>query len=184
MRRLAACSAVLLSACASTSQQPSVAPQTDQTVRVVTATASTGSTMSMTQGDSPSQRTVAAPASRVWDALPAVYQTLGLPITDRNAESHSIGTSSLKLRRRLGDVPLSRYLDCGSTQGSPSADSYEVVLTVVTRLAPAAGDSTSVSTTVDALARPVFVSGEYVNCGSTRALEKRFFDLLSVEMRR
>jgi len=27
------------------------------------------------------------------------------------------------------------------------------------------------------------VSGEYINCGSTRALEKRFFDLLNVELR-
>jgi len=41
-----------------------------------------------------------------------------------------------------------------------------------------------VFTTVAAQARPVFVSGEYVNCGSTRALEKRFFDILTAELRR
>lgn len=183
MRRFAAASAVLLSACATGSQSPSVAPQMDQTVRVVAATGSAGSTMAIAQTDNPSQRTVAATAAQVWSALPAVYDSLGLPITDRNAEARSIGTSSFKLRRRLGNVPLSRYLDCGDTQGSPSANSYEVVLTVATRLAPA-GDSTTVATTVDALARPIFVSGEYVNCGSTRALEKRFFDILNAELRR
>jgi hypothetical protein len=184
MRRFAAVSAVLLSACASSQQNTSAPPPTEQTIHVATATGATGSTMSMTQGDDPSQRTVAATAARVWDALPAVYQTLGLPITDRNNQAQTIGTTSFKVRRRLGDAPLSRYLDCGDTQGSPSANSYEVVLSVNTRLVPAAGDSTTVATTVTAQARPVFVSGEYVNCGSTRALEKRFFDILTAELRR
>jgi hypothetical protein len=184
MRRLAVVSAVLLSACASSQQNTSAPPPTEQSVHVATATGATGSTMTMTQADDPSRRTFAAPDARVWDALPAVYQTLGLPITDRNVQARSIGTTSFKVRRRLGDAPLSRYLDCGDTQGSPSANSYEVLLTVTTRLVPAAGDSTAVSTTVTAQARPVFVSGEYVNCGSTRALEKRFFDILNVELRR
>lgn len=183
MRPLAVVSVVLLSACAS-SQGTAAAPPTQQTVHVATATGSTGSTMALTSGDDPSQRVIAAPVARVWDALPAVYETLGLPITDRNVQARSLGTTSFKLRRRLGDVPLSRYLDCGDTQGSPSANSYEVVLTVATRLAPGASDSTAVTTNVTAMARPVFVSGEYVNCGSTRALEKRFFDLLAVELHR
>jgi hypothetical protein len=182
MRPFAVASIVLLSACAS-SQGTAGAPPTEQTVHVSTATGSTGSTMSLTSGDDPSQRTIAAPVSRIWDALPAVYETLGLPITDRNVQAHSMGTTSFMVRRRLGDAPLSRYLDCGDTQGSPSANSYEVVLSVATSLTPATNDSTAVSTNVTAMARPVFVSGEYVNCGSTRALEKRFFDLLSVELR-
>jgi hypothetical protein len=184
MRRLAVVSAVLLSACASSQQTSSAPPPTEQTIHVATATGAAGSTMSMTQGDDPSRRTVAAPAARVWDALPAVYQAIGLPVTDRNIQGQTIGTTSFKVRRRLGDAPLSRYLDCGDTQGSPSANSYEVLLTVNTRLLPATGDSTTVSTTVTAQARPVFVSGEYVNCGSTRALEKRFFDILTTELRR
>lgn len=184
MRRLAVVSAALLCACASSQQNTPAPPPTEQTVRVATVAGAPGRTISMTQGDDPSKRIVAAPAARVWNVLPAVYQTLGLPITDRNVQSQSIGTTSFKVRRRLGDAPLSRYLDCGDTQGSPSANSYDVLLTVTTRLAPAAGDSTTVSTTVAAQARPVFVSGEYVNCGSTRALERRFFDLLNVELHR
>ena len=48
----------------------------------------------------------------------------------------------------------------------------------------AVGESTTVMTRVAALARPTFVSGEYVNCGSTRALEKRFFDILIAEVNR
>ena len=182
MRRLAAISAVLLAACASASQGPSTV-RPDQTVRVVNPGVTNATAMSVTQSDDPSQRIMPVPSARIWDALPAVYDSLGLPITDRNVQDRSIGTTSFKVRRKLGNAPLSRYLDCGATQGSPSADSYEVLLTVMTRLAPS-GDTTAVITRVDALARPVFVSGEYVNCGSTRALEKRFFDLLTTEVNR
>ena len=183
MRRLVAVSVFLLAACASSSPGPAPSPQPDQTVRVVAGTGSTGSTMTIAQSDDPSQRVMPVAAARIWNALPAVYDSLGLPITDRNVQARTIGTSSLKLRRRLRSVPLSRYLDCGNTQGSPSADSYDVLLTVTTRLAPS-GDSTAVITRVEALARPTFVSGEYVNCGSTRALEKRFFDILTAEVNR
>ena len=183
MRRFVILSAVLLSGCAS-SHAPASAPQPDQTLRIPTNNASGGSTITIAQTESPSQRTIAAPAARIWDALPAVYETLGLPITERNAESRTMGTTSYKIRHKLGNAPLSRYLDCGSTQGSPSADNYEVLLNVSTQLLPTAGDTTGVSTTVTAMARPVFVSGEYVNCGSTRALEKRFFDILGVQLRR
>jgi hypothetical protein len=183
MRRFAVVSAVLLSACAS-SQRPASAPVPDQTLRIPTNNASGGSTITIAQAESPSQRTIAAPAAQIWNALPKVYETLGLPITDRNNETRSLGTTSFKVRRRLGNTPLSRYLDCGSTQGSPSADTYDVLLSVTTQLLPTSTDTTAVSTTVSAMARPVFVSGEYVNCGSTRALEKRFFDLLSIELRR
>ena len=181
MRRAALVTVVLLSACAS-SKGPSSAPIPDQTLRIPTSNASGGSTIVVAQSESPSNRTIAAPAATIWNALPGVYETLGLPITDRNAEARTMGTSSFKIRRRLGNVPLSRYLDCGSTQGSASADSYEVLLTVTTQLMPAASDTTAVSTTVSAMARPVFVSGEYINCGTTRALEKRFFDLLNVAL--
>jgi len=182
MRRFVIVSAVLLSACAS-SKGPASAPTPDQTLRIPTNNASGGSTITMAQTESPSQRTVAAPAARIWNALPAVYETIGLPITDRNNEAHTLGTTSYKVRRKLGNTALSRYLDCGSTQGSASADSYEVLLSVTTQLLPTSTDTTAVSTTVSAMARPVFVSGEYVNCGSTRALEKRFFELLNVELR-
>jgi hypothetical protein len=182
MRCPAAISAVLLAACASASQGPSTS-RPDQTVRVMSSTANSTNTMSIVQSDDPSQRMMPVTAARIWNALPAVYDSLGLPITDRNIEGRSIGTTSLKLRRKLGNVPLSRYLECGDTQGSPSADSYDVLLTVITRLVPS-GDTTAVITKVDALARPTFVAGEYVNCGSTRLLEKRFFDILAAEVNR
>jgi hypothetical protein len=182
MRRLAVVSAVLFAACAS-SQGPSVAPTPDQTVRVMSGTASSTTAMTMVPTDDPSQRLMYAPAAKVWNALPAVFDSLGFPITDRNIEARTLGTSSLKLRHRLGNVALSRYMDCGSTQGSPSADNYDVLLTFIAQLVPS-GDSTNVTTRMTALARPTFVSGEYVNCGSTRTLEKRFFDLLNAEVRR
>src|SRR5690606_40865365 len=76
------------------------------------------------------------------DALP-IYESLGIPITRVDATSHIIGNEGLKVRRRLGDAPLTRYLDCGSGQGGPNADTYEVHLAVLTEAREAAPDRES-----------------------------------------
>ena len=158
-------------ACAS-SQGGSMAPVPDQTLRIPTSGAATRmTTISIASSIAPSVRMFVAPMDRVWNALPSVYAELGLPLTDRDSSDRTMGSSSFKLRRRLGDVPLSRYLDCGSTQGAPSADSYEILLTVHSSVQSGQAGSTVVSTTVDAMGRPVFVSSEYIHCGSKGGLE-------------
>lgn len=182
MRRVLALSAILLSACAS-SQSGSAPPVPDQTYRIPSGTG--GSTTMRATGSAPSfsTKTVPASAERVWSVLPAVYKSFGLPVTDRDAAAHTIGSSSFKVRRQLGSVPLSRYLDCGSTQGGQSADSYEILISVNTRMQSGPGDSTTVTTTVDAMGRPVFLSAEYVNCGSKGSLEKEFFAVMDAQLR-
>jgi hypothetical protein len=40
-----------------------------------------------------------------------------------------------------------------------------------------------VSIAVNAMGRPVFLSAEYVQCGSMGGLEKRFFDALNTKLR-
>lgn len=183
MRRVLSLSVILLTACAS-SQGSSAPPMPEQTVRIPLSGGGTATTLAIAQSTSPSVKMVPASAKRIWSVLPAVYDSLGIPVTDRDAAVHTIGNSSFKVRRKLGDVPLSRYLDCGSTQGAPSADSYEILLSVNTRVISGTPESTTISTTVDAMGRPVFLSAEYVHCGSKGGLEKRFFDILNAELRR
>ena len=183
MRRVLSLSLVLLSACAS-SQGSSAPPMPDQTVRIPSSNAGGGATLVVASSTSPSVRSIKASAEKIWSVLPAVYDSLGIPVTERNAATRTIGTTSLKLRRQLGDVRLSRYLDCGSTQGAPSADSYEILLSMNTRIDAGTGDATTVTTTVDAMGRPVFVAAEYIHCGSKGGIEKRFFDILNAELLR
>jgi hypothetical protein len=117
------------------------------------------------------------PVAQVWDALPVVYESLGIPVTRLDATKHVVGNPGFKRRRQLGSVSLARYLDCGRGQGGPSAETYEVHLTVLTEVQPAApAAGTTVATLVDAMAKPVTFSGEYVRCSSSGALEARILN--------
>lgn len=183
MRHCIALSVMVLTAACAGTPAPGGPPVPDQTVRTDGSSGGSPMTMSIAHTTSPSVRTVSAPADRVWNALPAVFASLGIPIEERDVGARSLGNPALKVRRRLGDVSLNRYLDCGSTQGGQSADTYEIVMSVMTYLRPAA-EGTEVTTIVEARGSPVVFSAEYVTCGTRGALEQRFFDALNQELKR
>jgi len=54
---------------------------------------------------------------------------------------------------------------------------------VVTQLAAVDAANTKVTTTVDAMARPVAFSGEYVRCATTGEIESRISDMLRAATR-
>jgi hypothetical protein len=121
----------------------------------------------------------------VWAVLPAVYDSLHIPRSQVDEATHVLGNTGLKLRRRLGTIPLSRLLECGSAQGGPSADTYEVFLSILTTVQPGTEAGTAfVATTIDAQARPVSFAGEYVRCGSKGELEQRVLNSLKWELLR
>jgi hypothetical protein len=122
---------------------------------------------------------VAAPIDKIWGKLPGAYQFLSIPLTTIEPSEHLIGNRGLQLHRDLGGVKLSRYLDCGSTQGAPSADSYDVNLSVITQLEPIDSTHTAVVTTIDAVAKPVLFVGEYVHCGTTGSIESKISKVLA-----
>jgi hypothetical protein len=115
--------------------------------------------------------------AEVWSKLVAAYDEIGIPVNISNPPQGVLGNDGFKLRRRLKDVPLTRYLDCGNTQGGPSAETYEILLAIRTQLIPADGAITA-TTMVDASGRPVAISGNYVKCGSNGKLEARIGELL------
>jgi hypothetical protein len=128
--------------------------------------------------------TVAAPLDKLWRALPAVYDSIAIPLSTLDAASRMAGNRGLQARRELGGVSLGKYLDCGYAQGRPSADFYDVNLSVVTQLRPEDSTHTTVITTVDAVARPVLFSGEYLHCGTRGLIESRISSLLEAAGRR
>jgi len=149
-----------------------------QTVRVVTGT-STNLSASMMNSPSANGGTVAFPEERVWAVMRTVYDSLGIPVAAFDPASKTIGNNSLRLKRRLGEVALSKYINCGSTQGFPSADTYEVFLSITTSIRPDASgpQATQISTTVDGQARPITFSGEPVRCSSLTTLEARIVEV-------
>lgn len=182
MRRLLVLSALLASACATS--RPPEAPVPQETVRIPGSNGGMPATMSIQHSAAPSVRGFGRSADDVWGALPAVFAGLSIPIEERDVSARLVGNPSFKARRRLGDVPLGRYLDCGTTQGGPSADTYEIVMSVLTRVQAVGTDSAVVTTVVDGRGRPVAFSADYVSCGTRGELEKRFFDRLAVELHR
>jgi hypothetical protein len=160
--------------CASSNTAPGSAPS--ETSRIVVQ----GGLQNISTGAAPiaGESTVAASLSKVWAAVTAAYDSIGIAPTTVDAADHRFGNRGLQIRRQLAGVPLSRYVDCGSAQARPSADFYDVNLSVLTQLTPIDSTDTKVVTTVDAMARPVSFTGEYIRCATTGALEARISRLL------
>lgn len=181
MRPIAILLVLLIAACAPAHTPATPIPE-EQTVRVAGATDRSG--IRMTSNTTSRIDTIWASFDRVWKVLPAVYATIEVPIERFDAEASTIGNSALKLYRRLGKIPLTRYLDCGTTQIGPNVDSYEVMLTVLTKLQRSRTDSstTTVATTVEGMAKPIQFRGEYVRCTSRGTLEARVAEVLKVHL--
>lgn len=180
MRTFAVLSLASLAACAPTQTASTPTPESEQ-VRIG---GGTPSGLRMVSNTTARIDTLWTPFDRVWKALPGVFAVLEIPIEQFNSEGGTIGNSGLKLYRRLGKIPLTRYIDCGTTQIGPNADSYEVLLTVLTKVQRSKADSnnTTVATTVEALARPIQFRGDYMRCSSKGALEARFAEVLKVQL--
>lgn len=123
--------------------------------------------------------TVTADMAKTWRAMPAAFDSLKVPITSVDPGPHTIGNGEMQLRRRLGAVPLREYLNCGYTQNVPNTETYDVHMSVMSRLTPAAAGGTTITTTVQAYARPISTSGESVRCSSTGNLEIRLGALVA-----
>ena len=177
---LSALSLAALTACASSSSTPAV---TEGTMAVpTTRIVGNGGSIEVHTGTSVGKNVVIVQGTpkEVWSLLVAAYDSVGIPVNISNPPQGVLGNEGFRIRRKLKDVSLTRYLDCGNTQGGPSAETYEVILAVKTQLLPV-DQGVSATTMVDASARPVSLSGNAVRCGSTGRLEARIGELLGGE---
>lgn len=156
---------------------PEAAGADRQTVRVSAAGIGSGQ-LTIVPSGGPNVLKVAASIDRIWKALPAIYDSLAIPLSVNDARQRVIGNEGFKLRRRLGKIPLSKYLECGRSQMEPNADEYEITLSVITRLAVIDSAQTKVTTTVEASARGLQFAGQGANCSTTGTLEIKLQALL------
>jgi hypothetical protein len=180
MRRFLLMSLTIVSCSSSTVVESAPTPET---VRVVGSANPTGAIAMGITATPASVRsaTFLNPAADVWRVLPAAYEALGIPLSMSDANTLTLGNSGFNVRRRLGGTPLVRFIDCGSTQGGPSAETYDIRLSVTSVVRPVAG-STTLATTVEAQGKPVAFSGEYVRCGSSGVLEGRIADAVKARL--
>ena len=180
MRRVVPVALLLLAGCGS-SRPGEALPGQSSTAAVRDAA---GSTLRINPGDGVATASVAFPLDAVWKALPAVFDTLGIPINTVDPQLKAFGNSGFRLTKRLGKTPLSQYIDCGQTQSFPSADTYEVYLVAMVQLHAPEPGATQVATSVQASAKPLTVRGDYMRCSSKGKLEERIVERLRVETKR
>ena len=155
MRVLIAFTFAAVTACAS--GHPQSSRPTSESVRVVGDVA--GGNIRMSASDNVSTSVIPFSPQQVWTVLATV-----------DSKQMLIGNTGFKAHQKLGKTLLSKVIDCGRTQGFPSADSYDVYLQVTTHV-EGKDQGSSVSTMLEAAARPMAISGEYVKCSSLGTLE-------------
>jgi hypothetical protein len=126
---------------------------------------------------------ISAPIEKTWIAMPGAFEALSIPITSVDTLTHVVANEGFKLRRQLGSTPLSRFIDCGTTQIGENADSYDVHLTISVQLRPEEGGITRLETMFEAMAKPVSFSREYSRCSSRGVLEARIADAVKAQLR-
>jgi len=182
MRAAAWVSCLSFVACA-TANRPAGSPTASETVRV-----GDGAGGTMTAEIHPTINAIGATVpfsiDRAWPAVRSAYDSLSLPVATADPATHTLATTALRLRRRLGETSLSKYINCGNTQGGQSADSYEIQLSVQTVLQPADAGTTRVLSTVTAEGRPITLSGEYTRCTSTGNLERAIAAVVAARLSR
>ena len=173
----AVASVVALAGCASSSALPE---RTDTRTIEIQGVAGKLTTSS---SSSASVASVSAPLDQVWRMLPALFDSLAVPVALIEPAKHVIGNEGFKIRQRLGKVTLSRYMDCGTTQIGPNADSYDVYLTVLVQLQPGANGTTSIATSFESLARPIAFAQEYSRCSTKGLFETRLVALVKAQLK-
>jgi hypothetical protein len=118
---------------------------------------------------------VSVSADSVWNLLPPVYASLGLPLDEHDAKAKRMGTCWKRVRGRLGGSQVSRYLDCGELRQVPNADAYDVDILVLTAVRLESG-SPGIATIVLGWANAPGGGRQW--CQSRGALEKRIRDAI------
>ncbi|WP_396205825.1 hypothetical protein [Gemmatimonas sp.] len=168
-------------ACASASASKASTEMGGSSVQTAVLSNASGSArgMNMVSITEVNRTLVAAPPERAFQALSAAYAALNIPVTDINQQARTIGNSAFRTRRRVGDVPTLRALDCGGDSGMPNAETYQLTLTIQSKVVPSDAGGSVILTTLEGTGRnPTTAASNEVRCASLGALEKRIGELV------
>lgn len=120
---------------------------------------------------------VRAAPEAVLVALRGTYTELGIEEKLSGPSTRKVGNSYFSKTSRLGGVPLSRYIDCGSTMTGPAADNYPVTMSLVSLVAPE-GTGSKVETLFSARAAGASSSSGSLSCRTRGTLEAQLNRIL------
>lgn len=123
------------------------------------------------------EHVVAATEPEIWPLLPAVFDDLGIEVTEVKEAQFILGNPRFRPRRIDGER-LSTFLECGRDHGGAYADQHEVWVTVMVQLLRAPDGRTRVTALVNGSAQPRNVTGNALPCDSKLTLEARIAELI------
>jgi len=112
--------------------------------------------------------------ARAFEALRAVYEEIGIPISTMDAAAGRIGNADFWKTRTLGNEAMSTYLHCGESFMGPAADNYRIYISLVSVVRSDGKGASELETAFAATARNMEgTAGTRVACGTTGRLEDR-----------
>ena len=178
---------MLLGACASGggSEAPKPAGPAGSIDRTQTTGAAEGANLDMTVHSTNFASTdiIVAPLDSAWAALPEIWKSLGLTIDGISTREHRLQSGSMRIRRQLAGVSLSRYIECGRTTQGPSADVYFIVLRFETVLTGSDGKVLAQSA-MAVTGEGTGNSGQLTRCSSSGELERRVAERLATRLKK
>src|SRR6266536_1278677 len=69
-----------------------------------------------------------------WAELPAVYDSLGIPLTIMIPDEMLVGNQGFNVRKAIHGVAMRNYLQCGDASGTPNADIYQISMNIATQI--------------------------------------------------
>lgn len=164
-----------LAACAS-SPRAAAAPDLERSGIRTTQVQGAGmpTSMNMTENVTAKSAVIDLPPEKTFQALEAAYAALGIPLTTRDVAIRKLGNESFRVRRRVGDVAMTKVFDCGGDMGMPNAETYQVTMSVLSVVKPNDAGGSILQTVVEGQAKnPLTNAANLVRCTSQGALEAR-----------
>lgn len=127
-----------------------------------------------TNSDLPNDAVVPSSLDSAYAALQIAYRSLGMEIKTSDPAQHMLGNRHIVVMRTFLGSPLSTFFSCGMDPavGRPRADTYQLVISVVSTLTAKDAGDTRVSTLASAQANDIATSASSVYCPSTGKLER------------
>jgi hypothetical protein len=160
--------ALSLSACASASTTPNTVD------RVIVQ--SDAGTVRANEAVPKVAATVKSPPSVVLPILRDTYSELGIEPKVFDSSTGAVGNRYFVKSYRLGDVALSKYIDCGGTITGPAADNYKITMSVLSVVRPN-GTGSKIETLVSARADDA-AGGSSLSCSTIGTLEAQLYRVL------
>jgi hypothetical protein len=120
------------------------------------------------------QQVVFVSIDSAYKALATAYKSLGFDLKVDDPNQHLLGNRHVvKMRMMLGSR-LSTFFNCGNDPaiGSPRADSYQLVFSVISTLTAKDSETTRIVTLVTGQANDMSTSASSVYCPSSGKLER------------